>query len=409
VIRAASLALLSALIAAPAAADGFRVRTDYTISSAWNRAGSLDTTLGYPIRRNGNGSVRLMWDKAVGDFRFEAHSQMSFSEGDNLGYAIAIAPFLPTPVPATLFDLTQTWATTPNGFVTNTIDRLSVTYAAPRFVLKLGRQAITWGVGTVFHPGDIVAPFAPSATDTAYKPGADMVYSQVLFDNGADVQMIAVPRGITLGGPVAFNSSTYALRARATLGSLDASVMLARDRGDNVVGASLSGALGGASWNAEYVHYALAAGTSHPSWVVNVANFGTLLERNISYFAEYYHNGFGTVPSVDLASLPVSLTDRMATGQVFLPGVNFLALGGTMQLTPDLSFGTSAIISMADRSSLGSLSLNYVLGDNTNLVATYFHAWGAPGTEFGGRETAPASGIFATTPRSASVQLVHFF
>ena len=408
-IRAASLAVLAAVAALPASADGFRVRTDYTTSAAWNRAGSLDTVLGYPTRLNGNGSVRLMWDKSLGDFRFEVHSQMTFSEGANLGYATAVAPFLPTPVPATLYDLTQTWQTTTNGFVTNTIDRLNVTYAAPRFVLKVGRQAITWGVGTVFHPGDIVAPFAPSATDTAYKPGADMIYAQVLFDSGADIQMLAVPRGSTLGGPVAFNSSTYAMRAKATLGSLDAALLLARDRGDSVAGASLSGALGGASWNAEYVQYALASGTTHPNWVVNIANFGSLFGKNISYFGEYYHNGFGTAPSVDLASLPASLTTRMATGQVFLPGINFLALGGSMQLSADLMLGTSAIVSLADRSALGGVNLNYTLGDNTNLVFNYFHAFGAQGTEFGGRETAPASGIFATTPRSASLQLIHYF
>ena len=110
-IRAASLAVLAAVAALPASADGFRVRTDYTTSAAWNRAGSLDTVLGYPTRLNGNGSVRLMWDKSLGDFRFEVHSQMTFSEGANLGYATAVAPFLPTPVPATLYDLTQTWQT----------------------------------------------------------------------------------------------------------------------------------------------------------------------------------------------------------------------------------------------------------------------------------------------------------
>ncbi|MBZ0128836.1 MAG: hypothetical protein K8F59_06950 [Rhodobacteraceae bacterium] len=411
--RAANRIALSAALAfglaAPAAADGLRVRTEVSLNTNSARATSLDASLGFARRDHRAGSVRLMWEKSLGDFRFEIHSHMAVNQGDILPYGAAIAPFYPAPATTTLFDLTRTWQASPTSFITNTFDRLSLSYASSHFVLKIGRQAITWGSGMVFHPADIVAPFAPTAIDTAYKPGADMVYAQMLFDSGADIQAIAVPRGLAPGGPVDFAASTYAVRGQTALGSLDANLMLARDRGDSVGSFGLSGALGGASWNAEYVHWRLASGATHPSWLFNIANYGTLGGWNVSYFAEYFHNGFGVDAGVPLDSLPASLTKRMSTGQVFLTGRDFLSLGGNVEMTADLSVAPNAIVSLADRSALAGFTVNYTLGDNTNLVFNFSQTFGADGTEFGGRETSAGSGIFASGGRSMVLQLVQFF
>ncbi|MFT4716905.1 MAG: hypothetical protein ACI861_000848 [Paracoccaceae bacterium] len=409
VIRAASLIFTATLAAWPALADGFRIRTEYSTSGAWTQPTSLDAALGFQNKRSGSGSARLMWDKAAGPFRFEIHSHLSFSHGDDVAYATAIAPFITASVPATLFDLTTTFHSATNKTITNTIDRLSVTYSSGNFILKAGRQAITWGSGTVFHPNDIVAPFSPSAIDTSYKTGADMIYAQVLFDSGADLQAVAVPRSTTVNGPIDFNSSTYAVRGQFLMGQLDAALMFARDRGDSVSSLGLSGSLGGASWNAEYIDWQLADGSRQPSWLVNISNFGSLGDWNISYFAEYFHNGFGVDASVALDSFPTSLTKRMSTGQVFLPGVDFLAIGANIQVDPDLSLLPNAIISLNDYSTLLGFSANYILGDNTNLVFSYSQPLGMLGTEFGGRETSTGSGIYATSSQTATLQVVHFF
>lgn len=411
-IRAAKtlgLLALSALFSQPAFADGVSVRTSFASSGAWSDGSSLDAALGFQKRTTSSGGARFMWNKSAGAFRFEIHSHLAFAKGSDVAYATLLAPFVPTPAPATYFNLTQTWLSSSDTVVQNTVDRLNMSFSTPNFVVKVGRQAITWGSGTVFHPGDIVAPFSPNAIDTSYKTGADMVYLQYLFDNGADIQAIAVPRAAVLNGPVTYDSSTFALKGHVEAGSLDTSLMLARDRADTVASVGLSGALGGASWNAEYVHWALAGGAVHPSWLINISNFGTLLDRNISYFAEYYHNGFGVDASTPLDSLPVSLTKRMSTGQVFYAGLDYLALGALVQLSPDLTIAPNAIVSLGDRSTLAGVSVNYVLGDNTNLVFAYFRPFGAQGTDFGGRETSLGSGIYGGAPNSASLQLVHFF
>lgn len=408
-IRACSFAILMFLAATPLAADGLRLRLEYNTSGAFSAANSLDTFLGFQNRTNGAASARLMWDKSSGPFRVEIASQISASQGNSVAYSTAFAPFYPTPLPSTLFNLATTWQSNTTTLVTNNIDRLSISYSATNFVVKLGRQAVTWGSGTVFHPSDIVAAFAPNAIDTSYKPGVDMIYAQYLLDNGADIQAIAVPRAATLGGPVDFASSTYAMRGQTQLGSLDGAMMFGRDRGDSVLSFGLSGALGGAGWNAEYVYWTLVDGTSHPTWLFNIANFGTIGDFNISYFAEYYHNGFGVDASVNLASLPASLTKRMSTGQVFFAGTDFLALGAALQLTADLSFAPNAIISLNDGSALAGFAVSYALSDNANLAFNLSQPLGPEGSEFGGRETTGGSGIYATGAGSATLQLVYFF
>lgn len=403
------LSLLSTLLivgTSSAQADSFRIRTALSGTGVQAAADSVDTALGFGTRSTTSGSVRLMWDKGFGDFQAQLHSHLAFAKGGDVAFANALAPAAPPP--STLFDLSHTLLADSDTLVTNTIDRFWISYSSPSFFAKVGRQAITWGSGLVFHPADIVAPFSPSAIDTSYKPGADMVYLQYLFESGADIQAIAVPRAEAMGGPIAFSNSTYAIRGRNTFGQIDASLMFARDRGDSVASVSLSGPLGGASWNAEVVGWELASGERFPSWVANISNFSSIGEVNVSYFAEVFHNGFGVAPSTAVADLPASLTKRMANGQVFYAGTNFLALGAQFQLSPDLMVAPNTIVSMADQSSLSTLAINYTIDDNTNIVFSYFHPIGASGTDFGGRETASGSGVYTGIPKAVGLQLVHF-
>ena len=405
----AFLVLLALSISLPATAQSLRLRSALSASAAWAAPGSLDAALGFASRRSTGASARLIWEGGRGNARLEAQAVIAHDNGGDVAYATAIAPFLPTPAPATLFDLTGVWTSTASTRLTGRIDRLSLSLSSDNAVLKLGRQAITWGSGVVFHPSDIVAPFAPGALDTTYKPGVDMVYGQLLLESGADIQAIWVPRPAVSGGPVAFGASTFALRAQGMLGSLDAAMMLARDRGDTVAGLSLGGALGGASWNAEAVGWQLASGGYRPVILLNIANFGQLFGRNLSYYGEVLHSGFGVPASTPLDSLPTDLSKRMSTGQLFFAGRDFLALGARVEITPDLSLAPNAIFSLNDGSALATLSATWALGDTGSLVFSLSRPFGAAGSEFGGRETTAGSGVFATPATGVTLKLVRFF
>ena len=108
-------------------------------------------------------------------------------------------------------------------------------------------------------------------------------------------------------------------------------------------------------------------------------------------------------------ALPASLTKRMSTGQVFFGGRDFLAFGGQVQMTPELTVTPNAIVSLNDASALASIGVNYSLGDNTDLSFDYSHPVGKDGSEFGGRETTAGSGVYTGPARTATLRLVHYF
>lgn len=406
-IRATSITLAALLIATPVLADT-RYKTEIGFSYSNPDASSYETALGYdPVSAVSTG-VRAMTDGAEGNLRYEVHVNLAYMDGNSVDL-LKLQEASSTAPPTTLFDLTAKSDIGSNGRLTANLDRASVSFTTDQTVIKIGRQAITWGMGTVFHPGDIVAPFSPSAIDTSFKPGVDMIYGQYLFDSGADIQAIYVPRPETAGGPVSRAASTLALRGYATLGSVDAALTLVEDREDYAVSLGLSGSLGGLGWKAEYVDWTLASGSADPSWVVSAMNFGSLGDWNTTYFAEYYHNGFGTSSSTALDALPAELLKRMSTGQVFYAGSDFLALGGSIGVSPDIGVTPSAIISLEDRSALVSLAANVTIGDNANIAFAVMKPIGADGTEFGGRETSSGSGIYVGASPSISFTATQYF
>jgi hypothetical protein len=407
VIRATSLSLV-ALLAASASYADTRYKTEFGFSYSNPDATSYEAFLGYAPVTSVSSGTRIMTNGGEGDVRFEYHVNFAYSEGNAVSL-LKLQEASSTAPPATLFNLTNRSDVGANGRLTTNLDRAWLSFTTDQTVLRVGRQAITWGQGTVFHPGDFVAPFSPSAIDTSFKPGVDMVYGQYLFDSGADIQAIYVPRPETVGGGISRDASTLALRGSASLGMVDAAFTLAEDRGDQVTALGLSGSLAGLGLKAEIVDWALASGTAEPSWLVSVMNFGSLGDWNTTYFAEYYHNGFGTTSSTALDALPAPLLKRMSTGQVFYAGSDFLALGGSIGLTPDLGLTPSAIISLEDRSAILGLAANVTIGDNANLSFSVFKPVGDDGTEFGGRETSSGSGVYVGASPSISFTATQYF
>lgn len=406
-IRATSLSLVALLVATAGYADT-RYKTDFAFSYSDPDATSFETALGYDPVSSVSSSARVMTNGGDGDFRYEYHINLAYSEGNAVSL-LKLNEASSTAAPATLFDLTSKSNVGGQGRLATNLDRAWVSFTTEEAVIKVGRQAITWGQGTVFHPGDFVAPFSPSAIDTSFKPGVDMVYGQYLFDSGADIQAIYVPRAETSGGDVSRDASTLALRGSASLGMVDAALTVAQDRGDQVAALGLSGSLGGLGWKAEVVDWTLASGTAEPSWLVSVMNFGSLGDWNTTYFAEFYHNGFGTASSTALDALPAPLLKRMSTGQVFYAGTDFLAIGGSIGVSPEIGLTPSAIISLEDRSAILGLAANVTIGDNANLSFSMFKPFGADGTEFGGRETTSGSGIYIGASPSFSFMATQYF
>ncbi len=407
-IFAASLAAAAFATPVTLAAQPVSGRVDIGAGFAQAAPDSLDTFLGFSQRRGRDANLRLMWQGGTGNWRLDVQTVLSYTGGDTVAYNAALSGMFAPPPPATFFDLSATTATA-GSVVSQRIDRLSLGYTGDNFVFRIGRQAVTWGGGTVFRPGDILAPFAPDAVDTAYKPGVDMVYGQYLFANGGDMEAVFVPRRASAGGAFDSTASTYALRTSVLFGDLDGAVLLARDRGDYLLDVALGGPLGDGVWKLDLGQWQLPDGTTPTTFLAGYSNIGSVAGYDIPYFVEYFHNGFGVAPGVALDALPAGLARHLATGQIFNTGRDFLALGGQFSLTPDVSVSTAAIASLNDASALMTLRINWSVTDNVDLGLAATKFAGAAGSEFGGRETAAGSGVYLRPADSLSLRLTGYF
>lgn len=355
------------------------------------------------------GNLRLTWEPSWGAWSVAVHYVVASDFGDGAGLARNEASLLPAP-PPTWFNLTDTFENHGKIESQQTIDRLSIAYSTPDFVLRLGRQALTLGGGLVFRPMDLFDPFAPNATDTEFKPGTDMVYGQWLFADGSDLQMIVVPRPQVEGGRPTADASSFAAYYRTTLGDMHAGALVARDRGDWTVAAELSGPLSGASWDLELVPTIENSGTTRVSALANISDAVTLLDRNATIFAEFYRNGFGvTQGGTDFTELPPDLADRLARGQIFALRRDYLAAGTSWEWSPLLTLSPTFIADLDDRSLYFLASATYSLADDLTLIGGVQLPAGAHASEFGGLRLSPSEPATIGPAPQVYLQLRRYF
>jgi len=399
-------------LAAPALAqtdNSLHGRLEVQDAGQFSGPDSVQAALGDATANDALGNLRLTWEPTFGAWSFQFHYVIEAEDGPNVALAHAEQGLLPQQ-PATWLNLTDTFESHGSLGASQTIDRLAIGYSTPDWVVRVGRQALTWGSGLVFRPMDLFDPFSPSATDTEYKPGVDMLYVQRLFADGSDLQLIVAPRPEVKEGPLTADASSFALHYHLTLFGHQTTFLVARDHGDWVGGAGLNGALRGATWNLELVPTALKAGGVKLSGIANISDAVTLFGHNATVFAEYYRSGFGVAGGpFDLAQLPGPLLDRLERGQVFALRRDELAGGVTLEANPLLTLSPTLILDADDGSAFALLAATYSLGNNLTLVAGAQAPIGRARTEFGGLPLSPTSPIRLAAPGQLYLQLRRYF
>lgn len=409
--RLVTAAVAAALCCAPSVAgtDSIHGRFELQDIGSFARSDSLDSALGVRNHNDAMGNLRLAWEPTWDQWSFSLNYLVAAQYGDNVLLVRAEAGLLPAP-PATWFDLTDTFEDRGRFIARHTIDRLTVGYASPSFIVRFGRQALTWGSGLVFRPMDLFDPFSPTATDTEYKPGTDMLYTQFLFGDGSDLQVIAVPRPAHAGAMPSSNASSVAVHYHAMFFGHQTTMLVARDHGDWIGGLGVNGALGGATWNLELVPTFVDHGPARLSALANINDAVTLFDRNATIFAEYFHNGFGAGGSdFALASLPADLLDRFHRGQVFNSRQNYLAAGITLEVDPLVTVSPTLIGCLDDASAYAILAATFSLSDSLTLVAGAQAPIGPQNTEFGGMPLVPGGQTFLASPAQVYIQVCQYF
>ncbi|MEM9208661.1 MAG: hypothetical protein AAGA61_05415 [Pseudomonadota bacterium] len=283
------------------------------------------------------------------------------------------------------FDLTQVVRERSDVSVLHRMDRLALGYTSDNTVLRLGRQALSWGGGLFFSPFDIVNPFDPAAVDTEYKTGDDMLYGQYLRANGDDVQIAWVVRRDPVSGDIAADEGTVAFKYHGIAGDSEYDVLIAENRGRTTLGFGGNRSLGGAIVRTDVL--LAEADSVEIEALVNVSYSWTWRGLNMNGAVEYYYNGWGIGggaygPAVLLGQ--PELTERIARGETFTLGRHYLGAGVTVELTPLLLLTPNLFANLDDPSALLQVLAQYSLGDNLTFIGALNISLGPDGSEFGG-------------------------
>jgi hypothetical protein len=288
-----------------------------------------------------------------------------------------------------LLDLTHIISEGSDSAILHRLDRLWLGYTSEKAVVRLGRQALSWGNGLAYAPMDLVNPFDPASIDTEYKAGDDMLYVQYLQDNGNDVQAAYVFRRDLVTGERKSDEATAAIKYHGFAGEAEYDLLVASSYGDAVIGIGTSRGIGGAVWSADLVVTETERDT-YVQFVTNTMYSWIWGGKNMSGSLEYYFNGIGQSDGrydpTSLASNP-DLLARVTRGELFTLGRHYLSANVMIEMSPLWVLTPTVFMNVEDPSALFQLVTTYSLSDNMTLLGSVNIPVGPSGTEFGGVES----------------------
>lgn len=362
------------------------------------------------------GDLRIKFSARRDRWSFDTAWQLFALNGDSIEWTRGLGPaadLLIERLPndeRRLFDLTEVIHDEGRNAVIHRLDRFSVAYTSEKAVARFGRQALSWGNGLFYSPMDLVNPFDPTAIDTEFKTGDDMIYLQYLRDSGDDVQGAVVFRRNPVTGDVAADEGTVALKYHAFAGGNEYDILIAESYGVTVFGIGGVFSIGGAVLRGDVV----VTNTADGARVQVVTNLGYSWiwgGRNVSGVLEVYFNGFGQHGGkYDPASLAANpeLLERLARREIFALGRYYVAGSLSVEMSPLWTVTPTILANLGDSSGLLQLVTQYSVSDNMTFLGSLNVPLGANGSEFGGIETGIA-GLYLSTGASIFAQLAWYF
>jgi hypothetical protein len=309
-------------------------------------------------------NYRLNLSERFDNIKIESHYQLSsiYSNNQNITYT--------DPDKNRLFNLSSLIAENNNQITYHRLDRLFISYNTDNTRTKFGRQSITWGNGLVYNVMDIFNPFSPTAIDKEYKTGDDMLYTQLLTDNGNDWQIIYLPRRDD-NSDIQQSESSLAVKYHATLSNTDFDLLFAKHYDSEILGIGFSRPIGETMWRFDITHTVTNDHQVFTSLVTNLDYSWQGFNKNIYGFIELYHNGFGNEDSININN--THLIDRLSRGEVFTPFTNYLAAGISIELHPLVRLTPSLIHEIDNSNSSLITSLEYNWKQNLSLISSLIY------------------------------------
>jgi hypothetical protein len=316
--------------------------------------------------------VRLKWSLAVGQrLTLTVHNRLqaqitsaATGFGSVAGFGVSVVPGRPV-------DLTTRLVDEERLDVWHDVDRLAITLRTGPADVTVGRQAITWGISTLFPVADLWARFSPFELDTEEKPGSDAVRVLSYPWQGVELDGVLAARG---------RAEDWSAGLRATVDLPAADLYGAAGKFWNELIA-----MGGVSWVLERVKLRLEAALPYDldldDWQrVRATVGGDWLSTRLSITAEYHLNGIGAAdPTGYLATLA---DPRLGRGESYYLGRHYL--GGALSWTADeearLTLAASTLWNVEDGSAVVTPVASYDFGQTTSVSLGAVLSFGATPT-----------------------------
>jgi hypothetical protein len=309
-----------------------------------------------------------------------------------------------------VLDLTTTIDQTDHHILYHRLDRLSLSLLPKWGVVRIGRQAVTWGNGFLFNPMDLVNPFLPTDIEREYKVGDDMVYVQLPLERTGDLQFLYVPRRDPSSGDVEWSQSSLAGKLHVASGTTEFDVMAAKHSKDDVAGLGSTGYLGDATWRLNIAWTFVDKDSDLDDYLSLVANMDyswVWWGKNFYGFAEFFYNGLGSESYTEAFADPEVL-ERLARGQVSTLGRTYLGGHIRVELHPLFNVFFTVINNTADPSGVLQPRATWDISQNCQVTFGGNIYYGATGTEYGGFRI-QGTNFLAEPADSAFLWLTFFF
>ncbi len=309
-------------------------------------------------------------------------------------------------------DLSKTVHRSDSSLLYHRVDRLFLSLLFRGSILRIGRQAVTWGNGLIFNPMDLFNPFAPTDIERDYKVGDDMVLSEFSIGGRSDVQLLSVCRRDPTHRTVRWSQSSLAGKAHFAIGMTEFDVMGGKNYEDYVVGVGSTAYLKDAACRID-ASWTFLKGKNNLggflSLVTNVDYSWIWWDRNIYGFLEFYYSGVGEArKDYSNALTDPYISERVTRGELFVLGRFYLAGGLTVELHPLFTVYLTVINNVADPSGVVQPRAIYDLAEDLQITLGFNLLYGSTNTEYGGFPLADTDYLFQA-PDSAYLWISYYF
>jgi len=389
-------------------------------SASWPSSDSLFNTMETETLYDGYAELRVKSRLFFGDWGdLDTHYEVVLSGGDTrrtVRSLMQMYPDLFADSPASkgileddrrFMDLTSTIDEDEGYVLYHRLDRLALSVVPEWGMVRIGRQAVTWGNGLLFNPMDLFNPFSPADIERDYKVGDDMVSAQLTTPGGGELQFLYVPRRRPASGDVEWEQSSLAGKFHFSRDTTELDIMVAEHYGDAVIGLGSTGYLKDAAWRLDGTWTSLNHDNGYLSVVANMDYSWAWWERNCYGFLELYCNGLSHNQYLE-AYRDSEIASRIERGELFTLGRTYLSGHIRVELHPLFNVYVTVIENLADPS--GAIQPRAVWDMAEDVQVTFGGALyhGRRGTEYGG-VTMPGTGLIDKPSNNAFLWISYFF